>query len=54
MRPFFESIFSFEKDSSNMALLAMEGAAELGKKVDQYLVKHLSEVYDGRRQRSYS
>ncbi len=38
MRPFFESIFSFEKDSSNMALLAMEGAAELGKKVDQYLV----------------
>ncbi|MDE5756326.1 MAG: ribose-phosphate pyrophosphokinase [Clostridia bacterium] len=38
MRPFFESIFSFEKDSSNMAILALEGAAELGKKVDQYLV----------------
>lgn len=38
MRPFFESIFNFEKDSSNMALLAMEGAAEIGKKIDYYLV----------------
>jgi len=38
MRPFFESIFSFEKDSSNMALIALEGAEELGKKVDSYLV----------------
>ena len=34
---FFESIFSFEKDSSNMALLAMEGAAELGKKLTNIL-----------------
>ncbi len=38
MRPFFESIFNFEKDSSNMAILALEGAAELGQKVDRYLV----------------
>ncbi len=38
MRPFFESVFNFEKDSSNMAIIALKGAEELGKKVDYYLV----------------
>lgn len=37
MRPFFESIFNFEKDTSNMAILALEGAKDLGKKIDYYL-----------------
>lgn len=38
MRPFFESIFNFDKDTSNMALIALAGAKELGDKVDYYLV----------------
>lgn len=37
MKPFFESIFSFEKDTSNMAIIALEGAKELGEKIDYYL-----------------
>ena len=38
MRPFFFFFFNFEKDSSNMAIIALKGAEELGKKVDYYLV----------------
>lgn len=38
MRPFFESIFNFENETSNMAILAMDGAKELGEKIDYYLV----------------
>ncbi len=37
MKPFFESIFSFEKDTSNLAIIALEGAKELGQKIDQYI-----------------
>lgn len=37
MKPFFESIFNFEKEVSNMAIIALEGAKELGDKVDYYL-----------------
>ena len=40
---FFDSIFNFEKDTSNMVLLAMEGAKELGDKIDHYLVKWYNE-----------
>ena len=38
MRPFFESIFNFDKDTSNMAIIALAGAKELGDKIDYYLV----------------
>ena len=37
MKPYYESMFKFEKDMSNMAILAMDGAKELGEKVDYYL-----------------
>ncbi len=37
MKPYYESVFKFEKDLSNMAILAMDGAKELGDKVDYYL-----------------
>ena len=37
MKPYYESMFKFEKDMSNMAILAMDGAKELGDKVDYYL-----------------
>ena len=37
MRPYYESVFKFEKDLSDMAILAMDGAKELGEKVDYYL-----------------
>ncbi len=37
--PFFEHVFKFGKeDTSNMGILALEGARELAKKVDGYLV----------------
>ena len=37
--PFFEHVFKFGKeDTSNMGILALQGARELGKKVDDYLV----------------
>ena len=37
--PFFEHVFKFGKeDTSNMGILALQGARELGKKVDEYLV----------------
>ena len=38
MRPFFESIFNFDKDTSNMAIIALAGAKDLGDKIDYYLV----------------
>ena len=38
MRPYYESIFNFDKDLSNMGIIALEGAKELAKKVDYYLV----------------
>lgn len=37
MKPFFESVFNFETETSNMAIIALEGAKELGEKVDYYL-----------------
>ena len=37
MKPYYESVFKFEKDLSDMAILAMDGAKELGDKVDYYL-----------------
>lgn len=37
MKPFFESVFNFDKEASNMALIALDGAKELGDKVDYYL-----------------
>ena len=38
MKPFFESVFNFDKEVSNMAIIALDGAKELGAKVDYYLV----------------
>ena len=37
MRPYYESIFNFDKELSNMGIIALEGAQELAKKVDYYL-----------------
>ena len=37
MKPYYESVFKFDKDLSDMAILAMDGAKELGEKVDYYL-----------------
>ena len=37
MKPFFESVFNFDKEASNMAIIALDGAKELGDKVDYYL-----------------
>ena len=37
MKPYYESVFNFDKDLSDMAIIAMDGAKELGEKVDYYL-----------------
>ena len=37
MKPYYESIFNFDKDLSDMAIIAMDGAKDLGEKVDYYL-----------------
>ena len=38
MAPFFESIFNFDEDKSELAIIAMQSAENMGKQVDYYLV----------------
>lgn len=43
MTPFFESIFNFDKTDNDLGIIALEGARELGEKIDYYLVKWYNE-----------
>lgn len=48
MAPFFDSAFDFNIVTPNLGIIALEGARELGEKVDKYLV----EWYNGEIERS--
>jgi len=43
MAPFFESAFDFNIVTPNLGLIALEGAREMGEKVDKYLVNWYNE-----------
>ena len=44
MKPYYESVFKVNQDMSNMAILAMAGAQDLGEKVDYYITKWYNEA----------
>ncbi|MEG1509091.1 MAG: ribose-phosphate pyrophosphokinase [Clostridia bacterium] len=43
MTPFFDNIFNFDKDESNLGIIALESAKDLGKQVDYYMVNWYNE-----------